>query len=170
MSSLRNIILLVALLAAGVAGYFVGARSGQDAKEALAKLEDATKAGEAEHKKTTAELQAQVTSLTAKYDAAKQQADAGDKLKRDQLSALLAAREKTIADLKARRSSELGEIERLRLHLNDAQSPQEKQALLDQIARLKDEVKAAGRAEVGQKCLDVAVPKDMLETLRGDKS
>jgi hypothetical protein len=169
MSSVRNIILLVVLIAGGVAGYFIGARNGQDAKEALAKLEEATKLGEAEHKKTTAELQAQVTSLTTKFEADKKQINADYSAKQDKLSALLGSRDKTIKDLKDRRSGDQSEIVRLRAHMNDPMSAAEKQANLERIAQLEKDRRDTVLAMRGEQCLAVAVPKDNLATLQENK-
>ena len=165
MDSLRYVILLVALLAAGVAGYFVGARSGQDAKEALARLEAAGKEGDAEGRKTKAELESKLATLNARYEAEKTRIDSELAISHDKLAALLAARDKTIGDLKARSASDQSEIRQLRLTLVDAKNPGDKQATLERIARLEDDAHAALVDARGNQCLKVPVPKAILETL-----
>lgn len=169
MDSLRNIVVLVALLAGGVAGYFIGSRSGQDAEKALAKLEAASKDGEAEHKKATAELQSQVTALSVKYEAEKQQINADSAARRDKLAAALAARDKAIGELKARGRNDQSEIRQLQVHLNDVPSPKDKQATLERIAILEGDKHSAFLEARGEQCLGLPVPKAVLATLREDK-
>jgi hypothetical protein len=169
MSTLKNLLFLVALLGATVAGYFVGARSGQDAKEALARLEAETKLAEAEHKKTTEQLNAKVTSLTANYDKEKKQIDADYAARHDKLSALLATRDAAIVDLKKRNSNDLVEIGKLRAHLEDPVSPEDRQATLNQIGERRADQKDAKLALRGEFCLKIPVPKEILASLQEGK-
>ena len=170
MDTIKKIVLLAALLASAVAGYFVGSQTGKEAKETIAKLEEASKLADAEHKKTVDELKATVSSLNSDFEVKKKQiADAFDSQRGD-LLAQLAARQKTIDELKARQLKVQDEIDRLRSHLNDSQSAQERQALLDRIAVLEAEKQATATALRGEECLGVRVPKRVLATLQGEKS
>ena len=166
---MKNIVLLIAMLATGVAGYFVGAREGEEAKEALARVEQAVKAKEADAQKTKTALEKRIGELTAEHDKEVARINQDYEKQKADWNVLLAGRDKRIKELTAANGGTLKEIEKLRSALEQSASPEQRKALEEKIAQLEQEMEARAIEIAGLKCSALKVPADMLSKLRGEE-
>ena len=126
---MRNIILLLVMIAGGVAGYFIGGRQGRNAVESLARLEAASKLAQIEHDKTAKTLDEKVSHLTAGYQKEKGEIDAAHAKQQERLKKELASRDQKIAGLNVVIAANQDQIDEARSRLGKSASPEERSAL-----------------------------------------
>lgn len=164
-----KVILLLAMVTAAVAGYFIGAHSGKAATETLARVEEAARQAKGEHDSTVAGLQKRIDDLSADYDREKDKRTAAFEKQKAEWQSVLSGRDKKIEQLLQAESTQKGEISRLQEALKGAISPVERQRLLANIAELEAKLKGEQGELAGWQCSKTAVPADMLKVLREDK-
>ena len=155
------------VIAAGVAGFFIGAHKGQTAIEALAALEQAAKQEKAESDRTINALEDSMVGLAAEHKNELDKLETDYKQQRAKLDEALAGKEKKIRDMTAKMSANQQEIERLRTVAGSATDPIEKQRLLERVAQLENERRNLASSLVGLKCLTAAVPDGIVGQLQG---
>lgn len=162
---MKNIVLLLILLAGLVAGYFVGDYRGRDARRAL---EEATAAG----KELDEKRQQEIVRLNADLDTINRKHAADVAALRQEGEASKAGWEAAKAGLDetiARQKSSAGEltanIARLQDQAGNASGDERKQ-LEAEIARLQRDLAATRRQLDGNVCLKTPIPSSVFDALR----
>lgn len=164
---MRNLILLLVLVAGGVTGYFIGSYRGKAAIEALAAVKQAALQEKAEADKTVKALEEKMAGLSTEH---KNELDKIESDYRQQLAKLgdaLAGKEKKLKELSAQIDSNRQEIDRLRNTALSTTDPAERQKLLDQIAQLEKANRNLQSGVDGFRCLSVAIPDEIVRQLQG---
>lgn len=160
-------LIFLLILAAGIAGFFIGAHRGKSAIEALANVEQAAKQEKAESDKTIKALNESMAGLATEHKNELDRREAEYKQQLAKLDDTLAGKEKKIQDMTAKIGANRQEIERLRISAVGATDPTEKQRLLEKVAQLESTQRGLSSNVAGLKCLGAAVPDDILGQLRG---
>lgn len=162
---MRNLVLLIAMLAAGICGYFVGSWSGRDAKEALARVEASARESEAAFRKTTQDLEARLGTLSAAHDQEKQKIKDEFKKQEDVLAGAVATRDQRINELQRSRKTIQAEIADARARLAAAKTEAERKAAEVDIGKLQKQEQVVAVTVDGEQCAAVKVPPSLLAAL-----
>jgi chromosome segregation ATPase len=163
---MKYLVILIALVAGGISGYYLGAHQGKSAIEALDSLKQAAKQEKAESDKTINALKEGMAGLSAEHKNELARIEAEHKQQRAKLDAALAGKDKKIKDLSAKVNNNQQEIERLQLMAANVSDPEEKKKLQEEIARLKKEKLNLQSGVDGLKCLSVPAPDEILVRLQ----
>ncbi|MDO9285519.1 MAG: hypothetical protein Q7U26_11515 [Aquabacterium sp.] len=165
---MQNLIYLIIMALAGGAGWYAGSWKGRDAIEALDKAKAVGEQAIAERDQLDRDLKQRVARLTSEFQQGQQQRDAEHAKVKDELTGALAQRDKTIAALGRARDSSQATIRSNEARLQDATtSAEERQRLLADNARLKQEVADKETQIAGFECSKVPVPAPLLTPLQG---
>jgi len=167
---MRNLVLLLAMIAGGVAGYFIGAQKGRNAVESLARLEVASERAQIEHRRTVKVLDEKVSKLSARYQKEKSEIDAAYAKQQELLEKEVSSRDRKIAGLNATIAWSRGQINAARTRLGKSMSPEQRATVQAEIARLLAENKSRQTDVAGFECAKIPVPADYLDLLAGGKS
>jgi uncharacterized coiled-coil protein SlyX len=165
---MKNITLVIVMIVAAIAGYFIGSYSGRNAKEALANALVAARLATDDHDKTVKELNNRIIKLDSDYEIDKKARDASYEKQKVKWAGLLAGRDKRITELSKESSGTGAEIERLRGSLKGMTSPEERQRMNERIAKLEKELKDQQILITGLECSKIPVPQEILSKLKGD--
>lgn len=164
---MRNLVLLIAMVAAGVAGWWAGSWKGRDAIAALEKAKTIGEQVQTAHAQETAALKSRLEAIGAEFaqqQKAREEQFAGA---RQALETALSGRERTLLAL---RSSSAGKALQLAEVQKAAEAPgrsaEERAAMQAEIVRLKTELDAERLRAAGLECTKVAVPEELLTPLR----
>jgi small-conductance mechanosensitive channel len=165
---MQNLIYLIIMALAGGAGWYAGSWKGRDAIEALDKAKAVGEQAIAERDKLDRDLKQSLARLTSEFQQGQQQRDAEHAKVKDELTGALAQRDKTIAALGRARDSSRAAIRSNEARIQDAgTSAEERQRLLAENARLKQEVADKETQIAGFECSKVPVPAPLLSPLQG---
>jgi len=165
---MKYLVLLIIMALSGAAGWYGGSWRGRDAIQALEKAQAMAKEAVAERDKREGELKQTLAQRTAEYQQGQAQRDADHAKVRGDLTAALAGRDKTIADLGRARDSRQAEIARLKAQSEQVgTTPEEKLRLQAEIDRLKRDVADKETQIAGFECSKVPVPEKLLTPLQG---
>ncbi len=164
---MRNLVLLIVMLLAGGGGWFAGSWSGAKARDALKRAEQAGEQAKSEHDKAAGALNARIAGLSADFDRKKQQLDADHTRQTDELKGLIASSKSRIDELGKARTGTQAEIQRLKTALAGAATPQERQKIEVELAKVEVVEKVQGVQIVSLQCLDLPVPAEVLASWRG---
>ena len=159
--------MLIVVVLAGSAGWYGGSWKGRDAVQALAKVKELGRQARTEHDKAVQDLKQSTANLIADYRKGQKARDAAHAREKSKLDSELANRDNTIANLRNERRDKQTEIDKREVQLTGTTLPEERQRLLDEIARLKKDL-AEKQAQIdGFECTKVPVPAQLLTPLQG---
>ncbi len=166
-----KLVLLIAMVLAGAAGYYIGSWSGRDALQALSKAKDLGAQAQAEHDKAMKSLQDKVAGMTSDYEQGKQKLAADHQQAKSEFTATLAKRDERIAALGKSNTGTVTQLAAARAaaasaSANTGTTPAEKARLQAEIDRLEKEVAAQKTLIAGLECSKVPVPEELLAPLR----
>jgi len=162
-----KVVLIIAMLAAGIAGYFIGGWSGRSAKEALAKAETAAKESEAQYQKTRQHLEQKLATIGTQHEAEKQKIiDEANKQQADFKTAV-DTREARISAMQKERLGIRSQITAAEQRVRDAKTDSERQAAEADRQRLINQELAVRTTVQGEQCAIVKVAPSLLVVLRG---
>lgn len=162
---MRNLVLLLAMAAAGVAGYFLGSWSGRDAKEALARVEAAARESEAQYQKTTKDLQAMLAALGSEHEQATQKIKDEFKQQEAAFASAVKARDQRIVELQRARQGIQAEIADAKARLAAAKGEADRKAAEAEVGRLQKQEQVVVATVEGEQCANVKVPPSLLAAL-----
>jgi chromosome segregation ATPase len=162
---MRNLVLIIAMVAAGLAGYFLGGRGGRGAKEALARVEASARESEAQYQKTTKDLQARLAALGSEHEQATQKIKDEFKQQEAAFASAVKARDQRIAELQRSRQGIQAEIADARARLAAAKSEAERLAAQADIGKLQKQEQVVVATVEGEQCANVKVPPSLLTAL-----
>lgn len=161
---MRNLVLILVLVAGLVAGYFVGDYRGREARLALAKAIEAGKAAEGERDAAIAALKRDLAAVDAKYKADIDASRRDYAAKSDAWRATKARLDEALQRQNARLAEVNGNVDALAAKLAGATGA-ERPPLEARIARLRQERAGLQREVEGGACLKTPVPKDVIDAL-----
>ena len=165
---MQNLIYLIIMVLAGGAGWYGGSWKGRDAIQALDKAKAVGEQAIAERDKLDRDLKQSLARLTNEFAQGQQQRDAEHVKVKDELTGALAQRDKTIAALGRARDGGQATIRRNEARIQDTgTSAEERQRLLAENARLKQEVADKETQIAGFECSKLPVPAPLLSPLQG---
>lgn len=167
MLGMRNLVLLIVMLLAGGAGWYGGSWSGRSAKEALARAEEAGKQSQAAHEQAVSDLKAKLASQSADFERDKRKLNDDHAKQTSDFNALIASSKSRIDELSKARSGTQAEIQRLKASLATAATPQQRQSIEAEIVHQEGVEQKQDTQIVGQQCLAVPVPLEVLASWRG---
>lgn len=162
---MRNLVLIVAMVAAGLAGFFLGSWGGRSAKEALARVEASARESEAQFQKTTKELQTRLAALGSEHEQATQKIKDDFKQQEDAFASAVAARDQRITELQRSRKGIQAEIADARARLAAAKSEADRKAAEAEIGKLQKQEQVVVTTVEGEQCANVKVPPSLLTAL-----
>jgi hypothetical protein len=166
-----KLVLLIAMVLAGAAGYYLGSWSGRDALQALSKAKDLGIQAQVEHDKAVKSLQDKVASMGTAYAQEKQKLEVGHQQAKNEFTATLVKRDERIAALGKRNNGTVTQLTAARAaaasaNANTGTAPAEKARLQAVIDRLEGELAAQKTLIAGLECSKVQVPEELLAPLR----
>lgn len=165
---MQNLIYLIIMALAGGAGWYAGSWKGRDAIEALDKAKAVGEQAIAERNQLDRDLKQSLARLTSEFQQGQQQRDAEHAKVKDELTGALAQRDKTIATLGRARDSSQAAIRRNEARIQETGiSAEERQRLLAENNRLKQEVADKETQIAGFECSKLPVPAPLLTPLQG---
>jgi chromosome segregation ATPase len=162
---MRNLVLIVAMVAAGLAGFFLGGWSGRDAKEALARVEASARESEAQYQKTTKDLQAKLAALGSEHEQATQKIKDDFKKQEDAFASAVKVRDQRIVDLQRSRQGIQAEIADAKARLAAAKTEADRLAAQADIGKLQKKEEVVVATVEGEQCANVKVPPSLLTAL-----
>jgi chromosome segregation ATPase len=165
---MQNLIYIIIMALAGGAGWYAGSWKGRDAIEALDKAKAVGEQAIAERNQLDRDLKQSLARLTNEFQQGQQQRDAEHAKVKDELTGALVQRDKTIAALGRARDSSQAAIRSNEARIQDTGiSAVERQRLLAENARLKQEVADKETQIAGFECSKLPVPAPLLSPLQG---
>ena len=162
-----KLVLIIAMLAAGVAGYFIGGWSGRSAKEALAKAETSAKESEAQFQKTKQELEQKLASIGSQHEAEKQKINDDFKKQQDEFTSAVATRDQRIVTMQKERTGIQSQIVAAQARASAAKTDADRKAAEADVLRLQKQEQVVVVTVQGEQCAVVKVPPSLLAALRG---
>ncbi len=167
---MNSLVVLIVMVLAAAAGWYGGSHAGHDALQALAKAKEVGEQAQAAQALATQGLTQRLASLSADYEQGRQKLAAEHTQAQSALSAALAGRDQRIAELSRARSGKQAEIQTLRQAADSTSTtPDDRQRLLADIARLEKVVADQQVQVAGLECAKVVVPAELLAPLRGSQ-
>jgi chromosome segregation ATPase len=160
----KNLVLILVLVAGLVAGYFVGDYRGREARLALAKAIEAGKAAEGERDAAIAALRRDLAAVDETYKADIEASRRDYAAKSDAWRATKVRLDEALQRQNARLAELDGNVDALARKLAGATGA-ERQQLEARLARLRQDRAGLQREVEGGACLRTTVPRGVIEAL-----
>lgn len=164
---MRTLVLLIVMVLAGGAGWYVGSWSGRDAISALAKAKELGDAAQSVHDKTVNDLNRKLSGLAGEFEQGQKKLNDDHAQAKAEFNTALAQRDQRIAVLGQQRSATQTRIVTLRETVAaSGVSADDKARAQDEIARLEKVVADQKTLIAGLECSKERVPAELLAPLR----